>query len=133
MTTETITAKCAGPDEEPAPDPRTGLATVNEVRLVGRLSSAATDRELPSGDVITTFRVVVHRPEGAKGRGRFDALECHTWSRRVRRAAHGWAVDDVVEVRGALRRRFYRAAGRLQSMTEVEVFSGRVVRRRGGG
>lgn len=133
MTTKTITAECADLDVEPATDPRTGLATVNEVRLVGRLSAAAADRDLPSGDVITTFRVVVYRPEGAKGHGRFDALECHTWSRRVGRAAHGWGVDDVVEVRGALRRRFFRAEGRLQSMTEVEVFSGRVVRRRGGG
>lgn len=140
MSPETITADELDnqPDaQETASDPKAGLATVNEVHLIGRVSAAAVDRDLPSGDVLTTFRVVVYRPEAtsdrSKARTRFDALDCHTWSARVSRSAHGWNVDDVVELRGALRRRFYRSTGRLQSMTEVEVFSGKLVRRRAAG
>ena len=41
---------------------------VNEVHLVGRVSSEPEERELPSGDVVVLFRLVVPRP--APGRKR---------------------------------------------------------------
>lgn len=124
-------------EKEPSPDdgertgPAGGLATVNEVRLIGRLSLAAEERELPSGDQLTAFRVVVNRPRDKRrgSRVQIDALECHTWVARVRRAAVTWQVGDVVEVNGSLRRRFFKTGGRLQSMTEVEVSSARRVSR----
>lgn len=124
-------------EKEPSPDdgdrtgPAGGLATVNEVRLIGRLSLAAEEKDLPSGDQLTAFRVVVNRPRD-KRRGtrvQIDALECHTWVARVRRAAMTWQVGDVIEVNGSLRRRFFKTGGRLQSMTEVEVSSARRVSR----
>lgn len=126
-------------EKEPSPDDggragrAEGLATVNEVRLIGRLSLAAEDRELPSGDQLTAFRVVVNRPRDKRrgSRVQIDALECHTWISRVRRAAMTWQVGDVVEVNGSLRRRFFKTGGRLQSMTEVEVLSARRVSRAG--
>ncbi|MFJ9390219.1 single-stranded DNA-binding protein [Nocardioides sp. NPDC101246] len=124
-------------EKEPSPDDgeRTGpagvLATVNEVRLIGRLSLAAEEKELPSGDQLTAFRVVVNRPRDKRrgSRVQIDALECHTWVARVRRAAMTWQVGDVIEVNGSLRRRFFKTGGRLQSMTEVEVSSARRVSR----
>ena len=124
-------------EKEPSPDDGEptgsagGLATVNEVRLIGRLSLAAEERELPSGDQLTAFRVVVNRPRDKRrgSRVQIDALECHTWVARVRRAAMTWQVGDVIEVNGALRRRFFKTGGRLQSMTEVEVLSARRVSR----
>lgn len=114
-----------------APDPRIGLASVNEVHLVGRLSVAAAERTMPSGDVLCHFRVVVDRLQapGVARKRRVDAVDCHTWSARVRRQAGGWQVGDVVELHGSLRRRFFRTAAGTQSMTEVEVISARVVRR----
>ncbi|MEU0315995.1 single-stranded DNA-binding protein [Nocardioides sp. NPDC006273] len=126
-------------EKEPSPDDggragrAEGLATVNEVRLIGRLSLAAEERELPSGDQLTAFRVVVNRPRDKRrgSRVQIDALECHTWIARVRRAAMTWQVGDVVEVNGSLRRRFFKTGGRLQSMTEVEVLSARRVSRAG--
>ena len=124
-------------EKEPSPDdgermgPVGGLATVNEVRLIGRLSLAAEEKELPSGDQLTAFRVVVNRPRDKRrgSRVQIDALECHTWVARVRRAAITWQVGDVIEVNGSLRRRFFKTGGRLQSMTEVEVSSARRVSR----
>ncbi|MER6970717.1 single-stranded DNA-binding protein [Nocardioides sp. NPDC000445] len=124
-------------EKEPSPDdgermgPAGGLATVNEVRLIGRLSLAAEEKELPSGDQLTAFRVVVNRPRDKRrgSRVQIDALECHTWVARVRRAAMTWQVGDVIEVNGSLRRRFFKTGGRLQSMTEVEVTSARRVSR----
>jgi len=107
---------------------------VNEVRLVGRLSAAPTERVLPSGDTVWTFRVVVPRPEERAGaRQAVDALECAVWAGRVRRSVATWAVDDVVEVTGSVRRRFFRAGGAPASRVEVEVSRGRLIRRAGTG
>ncbi|MCW2765630.1 MAG: single-strand binding protein/Primosomal replication protein n [Nocardioides sp.] len=102
----------------------------NEVRLVGRISQQPAERVLPSGDTVWTFRVVVPR-DGAPGRSRqtVDSLECAVWGGRIRRSVATWRVDDVVEVTGALRRRFFRAGGSAVSRVEVEVTGGRVIRR----
>ena len=109
--------------------PVTGTA-VNEVRLVGRVSQPPEERVLPSGDTVWTFRVAVTR-SGDVGRSKqtVDALDCAVWAGRPRRTISSWAVDDVVEVGGAVRRRFFRAGGAAASRTEVEVRSARLIRR----
>lgn len=104
---------------------------VNVVRLVGRVSATPEEVMLPSGDVLCSFRLVVGRPEGHQSRQRVDALECNAWLPRVRRSAMGWQPGDVVEVEGAIRRRFFRAGGSAASRVEVEVSRGRLVRRAG--
>lgn len=104
---------------------------VNEVRLVGRVSSSPEFRELPSGDVVGTFRIVIPRPEHArKGRQTVDVIDCAVWSPRLRRSVAKWESDDVVEIEGAVRRRFFRSAGGAASRVEVEVSAARQVRRR---
>jgi single-strand DNA-binding protein len=105
---------------------------VNEVRLVGRLSQPPEERSLPSGDPLWTFRVVVPRPAGT-GRATVDAVECSAWTARVRRSVGTWEAGDLVEVEGALRRRFYRTQTGAASRVEVEVSRVRRVRRAGGG
>jgi single-strand DNA-binding protein len=107
-------------------------AGVNEVRLVGRVSQVPEQRVLPSGDVLWTFRVVVPRP-GSSGRTTVDAIECAAWSSRARRSVASWRPDDVVEVSGAVRRRFFRTAGGAASRVEVEVSRGKLIRRAGSG
>lgn len=96
----------------------------NDVVVVGRLSAAPTLRELPSGDEVMSFRVVVRRPPDLKrrpGAATVDSLECAVWRGDVRRVVRGWAVGDVVEVSGALRRRFWRRPGGAASRWEIEV------------
>ena len=106
-----------------------GDPAVNEVRLQGRIAAAPEERELPSGDVLWTFRVVVDRPSGGRSRQSVDALECVAWAGRVRRSVATWRVGDQVAVQGALRRRFFRAGAGAASRVEVEVTSARVIRR----
>ena len=109
---------------------RTATDAVNEVRIVGRISQPPEERVLPSGDVVWSFRVVVPRPAGAaQVRQQVDALDCAAWSARARRSVATWGVDDVVEVSGAVRRRFFRAGGGAVSRFEVEMAGGRVIRR----
>lgn len=104
----------------------------NTVALCGRVSSAPLERELPSGDTIITFRVVLARdrtPMTAKSKQSSDWVDCVAWGGRVRRSVAAWRLDDVVEIEGALRRRFFRADGRTSTRVEVEVLRGRVVER----
>ena len=120
------TSKTTAPDSKAAPDP----IEVNEVRLVGRLSQPPEERVLPSGDTVWTFRVVVARPPNrVRGRQTVDALECAAWTARARRSVSAWSVDDVVEVVGSMRRRFYRSSASIGSRVEVEMSSGRIIRR----
>lgn len=108
----------------------TAPEAVNEVRLVGRVSQPPEERVLPSGDTLWSFRVVVPRPdERTRSRHQVDAVDCCVWSGRVRRSVASWRVDDVVEVRGSVRRRFFRTAQGAASRFEVEVSAGRVIRR----
>lgn len=108
---------------------RTAPEAVNEIRIVGRVSQQPEERVLPSGDVVWTFRVVVPRPAGASGRQQVDALDCAAWTGRARRSVATWAVDDLVEVTGAIRRRFFRTGEGAASRFEVEMVAGRVIRR----
>lgn len=95
------------------------LAAVNEVRLRGRLSGDPEERELPSGDLVVVLRLVVDRPAGA--RASHDTLDCAAYSAPVRRKLLRWTHGDVVELSGALHRRFFRAGAVPVSRYEVEV------------
>lgn len=116
--------------------PRTGtpgledaVAAVNDVRLVGRVAAEPVTRTLPSGDRLVSFRLVVDRAPGGRSRQSVDALECVAWTARVQRSVLKWQTGDVVEVSGAIRRRFFRGAGGAASRVEVEVVSAKVRRR----
>lgn len=112
----------------------TAVGAVNEVRLVGRISQQPQERVLPSGDSVWTFRVIVARSgDRSRSRQTVDALECAVWSGRVRRSVTGWAVDDVVEVTGSMRRRFFQTGAGAASRVEVEVSGGRIIRRAASG
>lgn len=100
----------------------------NEVRLVGRVSGEPEEKVLPSGDRLWSFRVVVPR-EQPRGKVTVDALECVAWSARTRRSVASWSDGDVVELSGALRRRFYKAGAATVSRVEVEALKARVIRR----
>jgi single-strand DNA-binding protein len=109
----------------------TDLASVavNEVRLVGRLSRDPEMRVLPSGDQMWTFRVVVPRAPGGRTKQSVDVLDCAVWGGRVRASVASWSADDVVEVAGPMRKRFFSSGAGPASRVEVEVTSGRLVKR----
>jgi single-strand DNA-binding protein len=116
-----------------AVDPGDGPAHVNEVHLVGRLAVEPVRRELPSGDPLVSFRLVVERPPGGRSATgsrapTVDTLECAAWRKDVQRVLSRAVAGEVLEVHGALRRRFWRAGGAAASRSEVEVVR---VRRRG--
>jgi single-strand DNA-binding protein len=106
---------------------------VNEVTLVGRMSQPAEEQLLPSGSQLWKFRVIVGRPPSPASRATVDALDCVVWSKRPARSVATWQAGDLVEVKGSLRRRFFSPAGGGRvSRCEIEVASGRLIRRGGG-
>jgi single-strand DNA-binding protein len=105
------------------------MRMTNQVELQGRLSRAPEEKVLPSGDTVWSFRVVVPREKGS--RPGVEWVEGSVWTARLRRSVATWAEGDVVEVKGALRRRFFRAGGSPVSVVEIEASSARVIRRAG--
>lgn len=108
---------------------------INEVRLLGRVTSVPVVVDLPSGDALVSFRVSVPRSPGASRPGsatagqRVDSIPCSAWSTALRRRIASWRPGDTVEVSGAVCCRFYQAGGATRSRVEVVVSSARIIRR----
>ncbi len=103
---------------------------VNEVTLVGRLGATVAERELPSGDIVTTFSVVVDRPpRDVRGSAKVDSITCQTFSGPVGARVMSWEPGVWVHVGGVLRRRFWRSGGGANSILEVQANSVRKIRR----
>ena len=101
-------------ERRPQPPGVDGDEGANEVRLVGRLTSAPVVVELPSGDALVSFRISVPRSPGATRTAtttsqRVDSVPCSAWSAALRRRIAGWRPGDTVEVTGAVCCRFYQA------------------------
>lgn len=94
----------------------------NEVILLGRASTPAVEKELPSGDKVVEVRIVI----GRDNRDGYDTFDLAFWSAALRKRALTLADDEWIEVRGTLRRRFWRAGNTIASRWQVE---GRELRR----
>lgn len=92
----------------------------NAVTLVARVTSEAEPFELPSGDTLMKFRVVVPRHKPVT-KATVDTIDCVAFKPVVQRKAGNLAIGDVVEVTGALRRRFWKTGVGVASRMEVEV------------
>lgn len=104
----------------------------NDVLLVGRVEVAPTERVLPSGDLVVSWRMSVQRPAVPERRTLLtDSVDCVVGAGAVARRAASWQPGDVMEVAGSLRRRFWHGAGGVQSRCEVEVLRARRLARAG--
>jgi single-stranded DNA-binding protein len=98
----------------------------NEVVLAGCLAEAPDERVLPSGDRMVTWRVTVRRPLDGRSGTRVDSIPCVTFDPELRGLVEGWRRQDFVEVRGVVRRRFWRTReGGSGSRVEVEARTAR--------
>lgn len=98
-----VTARGAAQVAPPEQGAATGApAARNEVLLVGRVSGVPELRELPSGDSLVSWRLVVERPPGGRKppdgvrAPTVDTLDCTAWTpacgvRRERSAPVTWS------------------------------------------
>lgn len=90
--------------------------SLNDVLLRGRVSAQAVEKELPSGDKVVEFRIIITR-EKQSG---VDTLDVASWSAKSRRTALSLKPDEWVEVSGSIHRRFWSAPSGLASRWQVE-------------
>ena len=126
-TSASTSPRAAGGAATPEAEPR--MPHVNAVTLTGRLAAEPAPREMPSGDLLLAFRLVVDRaPSAGQQRRQVDTIDCAAWSGRVQRSVRSWAAGEIVTVEGHLRRRFRRSADGATSRVEVEVTKARRAR-----
>lgn len=104
----------------------------NEVHLVGRLSGEPESRQLPSGDTIVSFRLVVQRPphrpaprqrtgeKPARAGQQVDTIDVVCRTARSQRSLLAAVPGATLEVSGALHRRFFATPAGRQSRYEVD-------------
>ncbi|CAN2198284.1 Primosome PriB/single-strand DNA-binding [Candidatus Nanopelagicaceae bacterium] len=90
--------------------------SLNDCLLRGRVSAEATDKELPSGEHVVEFRLIVTRAE----REGVDTLDIAAWSAKSRRTALSLKPGEWIEVAGSIRRRFWQGPAGLASRWQVE-------------
>ena len=88
----------------------------NEVLLRGRVSGEPIEKELPSGDRVVEFRIVVPRVS----RDGVDTLDIAAWTSKMRRTGLTLKTEQWVEITGAIRRRFWQAPNGLASRWQIE-------------
>jgi single-strand DNA-binding protein len=99
-----------------APAPHVEDHSFNEVVLIGRVSAPAIEKELPSGDKVVEFRLIITR-ETQPG---VDTLDVGAWSSKSRRTALAVKPDQWVKINGAIHRRFWSTPLGLGSRWQVE-------------
>ena len=107
----TTRTKKSAPKEEQEID-----YSLNDVLLRGRVSAPATTKELPSGDKVVEFRLIITR-ESREG---VDTLDIAVWSAKSRKIALTLDSDEWIEVSGSIHRRFWQSPGGVASRWQVE-------------
>ena len=74
--------------------------SLNDVLLRGRVSQEAVEKQLPSGDKVVEFRLIVSR-DGQSG---VDTLDIASWSAKSRRSALSLVADEWVDISGSIHR-----------------------------
>jgi len=90
--------------------------SLNDLLLRGRVSAPATTKELPSGDKVVEFRLIVNRAE----REGVDTLDIAAWSAKMRKIALTLEGDEWVEISGSIHRRFWQSPGGVASRWQIE-------------
>jgi len=90
--------------------------SLNDVVLRGRVSQEAIEKELPSGDKVVEFRLIVTRDKQSG----VDTLDIASWSAKSRRTALSLTPDEWIEVSGSIHRRFWSSPSGLASRWQVE-------------
>lgn len=96
---------------------------VNEIVLVGRLSGEPEWRELSGGDEVAVWRLVVEHRGGRSPQDSIDTIRCVTYDPAIQAGVRTWSHGDLIEVRGSLRHRFWRAPTGPRGLYEVEAAS----------
>jgi single-strand DNA-binding protein len=88
----------------------------NKVELTGRVSGVPSEKILPSGDVIVEFRLIIDRDD----REGVDTFDIAAWKSKLRKRALSLKAEEWIELKGVLRRRFWKGKSGIASRWQVE-------------
>ena len=88
----------------------------NKVELNGRVSGKPTEKILPSGDTVVEFRLIIDRDD----REGVDTLDIAAWKSQLRKRALSLEAEEWIEIKGVLRRRFWKGKAGITSRWQVE-------------
>jgi single-stranded DNA-binding protein len=90
--------------------------SLNDVLLRGRVSAQAITKEMPSGDKVVEFRLIITRElrEGV------DTLDIGAWSSKSRKTALTLKSGQWIEISGSIHRRFWQSPTGVASRWQVE-------------
>jgi single-strand DNA-binding protein len=101
---------------------------VNEIVLVGRLSGVPEWKALTGDEQVAVWRLIVEHRNARSPQDGIDTIRCVTYDPAVQEDVREWGHGDVIEVRGALRHRFWQGPSGPRGLYEVEAVE--VVRRK---
>ena len=90
--------------------------SLNDLLLRGRVSAPATVKELPSGDKVVEFGLIISRID----RDGVDTLDIAAWSGKTRKTALSLKSDEWIEVSGSVHRRFWQSPAGLASRWQIQ-------------
>lgn len=96
---------------------------VNEIVLVGRLSGEPEWRALSDDRQVAVWRLIVEHRDARSPQDGIDTIRCVSYDSAIQADVRTWSHGDVVEVRGALRHRFWRGPTGPRGLYEVEAAS----------
>lgn len=96
---------------------------VNEIILVGRLSGDPEWRALPDDREVAVWRLIVEHRDARSPQDAIDTIRCVGYDPAIHTGVRTWSHGDVIEVRGALRHRFWKSSGGPRGVYEVEAAS----------
>lgn len=113
--------------------PLMSLALIDRADAVlrGRLAGPVELRSLPSGETLLQFTLAVRRERPGPGGPESDLLSCVSTVPGLLSRAQAWGPGDVIEVEGALQRRFWRTPTGTAVTHEVGVRAARKASRSG--
>ena len=92
----------------------------NEVYLCGRVTSEGIETQLPSGDIACEFRIVVDREKSRGDKKEVDSIDVVVWSAGLRKKVRSLVEGDILQIEGAIRRRFWQGAHGVASRWQIE-------------
>ena len=99
----------------------------NDVFLTGRVTSEGELVEMPSGEALIRFRIVVPRHKPTT-KTTVDTIDCVSFKPAIHRNVAKLEIGDIVTLTGTVRRRFWKAGPSVASRVEIEVQTVKKVR-----
>ena len=94
---------------------------LNNVVLMGRMTSDAELKATPNGKYVTSFSIAVERDYSQNGERQTDFINIVAWNKTAEFITNYFNKGDMIAVTGSIQTRQYEKDGLKRTATEVKV------------